>query len=87
MMKFGHLQCGCVDKAINVVFRLSNQGSKQMSFATTVVTVSTGGIPTIVNALQTTLGAIVKAKWIIVKTNLVAMAPPAGDMLEGTSVM
>lgn len=58
-----------------------------MSYATTVVTVSTPGIPTIVNVLLTTLAAIVKVKWIIVKTSPAAMAPPAGDMWEGTSVM
>lgn len=58
-----------------------------MSYATTVVTVSTVGMPTIVNALLTTLEAIAKAKWTTVKTNPAAMAPPAGDMWEGTSVM
>lgn len=52
-----------------------------------VVTVLTLGIPTIVNVLLTTLEAIVKVKWIIVRTNLVAMAPPAGHMSAGTSVM
>lgn len=52
-----------------------------------VVTVSTLGIPIIVNVLLTTLEAIAKAKWTTVKTNLVAMAPPAGDMWEGTNVM
>lgn len=71
----------------NFLLNLSNQGFRQMSCAITVVTVSTLGIPTIVNALLTTLGAIVKAKWITVKTNPVATVPPAGDMLEGTSVM
>lgn len=58
-----------------------------MNCATTVVTVSTLGIATIVNAQLTILVAIVKAKWTTVKTNPVAMAPPAGDMWEGTSVM
>lgn len=57
-----------------------------MSFATMMVIVSTLGTPTIVNALITTLAAIVKAKWITVKTNPAAMAPPAGDMWEATSV-
>lgn len=58
-----------------------------MSYVTMVVTVSTLGIPIIVNVLLTTLEAIAKAKWTTVKTNLVAMAPPAGDMWEGTNVM
>lgn len=57
-----------------------------MSYATTVVTVSTLGIPTIVNVLLTTLVAIAKVKWIAVKTNPAAMAPPAGDMWEVTTV-
>ena len=52
-----------------------------------VVTVSTLGIHTIVNVLLTTLEAIAKAKWTTVKTNPAAMAPPAEDMLAGTSVM
>lgn len=51
-----------------------------MSFATMVVTVSTLGTLTSVNVLLTTLGAIVKAKWTTVKTNPVAMVPPAGAM-------
>lgn len=58
-----------------------------MNYATTVVIVSTLGIPTIVNVLLTTLEAIAKAKWTTVKTNPATMAPPAGDMWEGTSVM
>lgn len=58
-----------------------------MSFATMVVTASTLAIHTFVNALLTTLGAIVEYKWTNVKTNLVAMVPPAGHMLAGTSVM
>ncbi len=58
-----------------------------MSYATTVVTVSTLGMPTIVNVLLTTLEAIAKAKWTIAKTNPAAMAPPAGDMWVATSVM
>jgi len=66
---------------------LAREGSRQMSYATTMVTVSTLGIPTIVNVLLTTLVAIVKVKWITVKTNPAAMAPPAGDMWEGTSVI
>lgn len=66
---------------------LAREGSRQMNCATTVVTVSTPGIPIIVNVLLTTLEAIAKAKWTTVKTNLVAMAPPAGAMLEGTSVI
>lgn len=66
---------------------LAIEGSRQMSYATTVVTVSTLGMPTIVNALLTTLEAIAKAKWTTVKTNPAAMAPPAGDMWEGTSVI
>lgn len=66
---------------------LAREGSRQMSCAITVVTVSTLGTLIIVNVLLTTLEAIAKAKWTTVKTNLVAMAPPAGDMLEGTSVI
>lgn len=58
-----------------------------MSYVTTAVTVSTLGIATIVNVLLTTLEAIAKAKWTTVKTNPATMAPPAGDMWEGTSVM
>lgn len=65
---------------------LAREGSRQMSYATTVVTVSTLGIPTIVNVLLTTLVAIAKVKWIAVKTNPAAMAPPAGDMWEVTTV-
>lgn len=61
--------------------------SRQMSYVTTVDIVSTVGIPTTVNVPQTTLEAIVKAKWTTVKTNPVAMVPPAGDMWEGTSVI
>lgn len=57
-----------------------------MSYATMGVTVSTLAMPTIVNVLLTTPEAIVKAKWITVKTNPVAMAPLAGDMWEGISV-
>lgn len=57
-----------------------------MTYATMVVTVSTLGIPTIVNVLLTILEAIAKAKWTTVKTNPAAMAPPAGAMWEGTSV-
>lgn len=57
-----------------------------MSYATTAGTASTLGMPTIVNVPATTLEAIAKVKWITVKTNLAAMAPPAGDMWEGTSV-
>ena len=67
-----------------ILFKI--QGSRQTSCVTTVVTVSTVGMPTIVNVLLTTLGAIAKAKWTTVRTNPAAMAPPAGDMLEGTSV-
>lgn len=66
---------------------LAREGSRQMSYVTTVVTVSTLGIPTIVNVLLTTLVAIAKVKWITVKTNPAAMVPPAGDMWEGTSVI
>lgn len=82
--------CGCVvteQLKFNFLWNLSNQGFRQMSYAIMVVTVSTLGIAIIVNALLTTPGAIVKAKWITVKTNRVATVPPAGDMLEGTSVM
>lgn len=57
-----------------------------MISVTMVVTVLTLGIPTIVNVLLTTLEAIAKAKWTIVKTNPAAMVPPAGDMWEDTSV-
>lgn len=64
---------------------LAIEGSRQMSFATTAVTVSTLGMPTIVNVLLTTPEAIAKAKWTTVKTNPAAMAPPAGDMWEGIS--
>lgn len=66
---------------------LAREGSRQMSYATTVVTVSTLGMPTIVNVLLTTLVAIAKVKWITVRTNPAAMAPPAGDMWEGISVI
>lgn len=66
--------------------QLAREGSRQMSYATMVVTVSTLGMPTIVNVLLTTLEAIAKAKWTTVKTNPAAMAPPAGDMWEATSV-
>lgn len=66
---------------------LAREGSRQMSYATMVVTVSTLGIPTTVNAILTTLAAIAKVKWTTVKTNLVAMAPPVGDMWEDTSVI
>lgn len=66
---------------------LAREGSRQMSYVTTAVIVSTLGIPTIVNVLQTTLGAIAKVKSTTVKTNLVAMAPPVGDTWEGTSVI
>lgn len=65
---------------------LAREGSRQMSFATMVVTVSTLGILIIVNVLLTTLEAIAKAKWTTVKTNPAAMVPPAGDMWAGTSV-
>lgn len=65
---------------------LAREGFRQMSYATMAVTVSTLGMPTIVNVLLTTPEAIAKAKWTTVKTNLAAMAPPAGDMWEGTSV-
>lgn len=58
-----------------------------MSCATTGDIVSIAGMPTTVNVPLTTLEAIVKAKWTTVKTNPVAMVPPAGDMWEGTSVM
>lgn len=51
-----------------------------MNCATTVVTASTPGTPTIVNVLLTTLEATAKAKWTTVKINPVAMAPLAGDM-------
>lgn len=57
-----------------------------MNCATTVATASTPGTPTIVNVLLTTLEAIAKAKWTTVRTNPAAMAPPAGDMWEATSV-
>lgn len=57
-----------------------------MNCATTVVTASTLGTPTIVNVLLTTLEVIVKTKWTTVKINPAAMAPPAGDMWEATSV-
>lgn len=57
-----------------------------MNCATTAVTASTPGTPTIVNVLLTTLEAIAKAKWTTVRTNPAAMAPPAGDMWEATSV-
>lgn len=57
-----------------------------MNCATTVVTASTPGTPTIVNVLLTTREAIAKAKWTTVRTNPAAMAPPAGDMWEATSV-
>lgn len=66
---------------------LVSEGSKQMNYATMVVTVSIQGLPTYVNVLLTTLEATVKAKWTTVKTTLVAMAPPAGDMLVDTSVI
>lgn len=65
----------------------AREDSRRMSSATMVATVSTLGMPTFVNVLPTTLEAIVKAKWTTVKTNLAAMAPPAGDMLEVTSVI
>lgn len=58
-----------------------------MNYVTMVVTVLIPGILTIANVPLTTLEVIAKIKWIIVKTNLVAMAPPAGDMWEDTSVM
>lgn len=73
---------GCLVKQLP-----AKEGSRQMSFATVEVTVSTQGMHTTVNVLTTTLGAIVKAKWTIVKTNPAAMAPPAGVMLEVTSVI
>lgn len=41
---------------------LAREGSKQMSYATMAVTVSTQGMPTTVNALLITLAVIVKAK-------------------------
>lgn len=41
---------------------LAREGSKQMSYATMAVTVSTQGMPTTVNVPLITLGAIVKAK-------------------------
>lgn len=65
----------------------AKEGSRRMNYATMVVTVLIPGILTIANVLMTTLEAIAKIKWIIVKTNLVAMAPPAGDMWEDTSVI
>lgn len=89
-MTFEIYVCVCVVTELlklNLFPNLSNQGSRQMSYVTTVVTVSTLGIPTIVNVLLTTLVAIAKVKWITVKTNPAAMVPPAGDMWEGTSVM
>lgn len=61
--------------------------SKQMNSATMEVTVSTQGQLTIVNVQLTTLAAIVKAKLTTVRTNLAAMAPPAGDMWEDTNVI
>lgn len=66
---------------------LAREGSRQMSCATMAVTVSTLGTLIIVNVLLTILEVIAKAKWTIVKTNLAAMAPPAGDMWEDTSVI
>lgn len=57
-----------------------------MNCATTVVTVSTLGTPITVNVPLTTLEAIAKAKWTTVKISPAAMAPPAGDMWEGTTV-
>lgn len=57
-----------------------------MNCATTVVIASTLGTATIVNVLLTTLEAIAKAKWTTVKINPAAMAPPAEDMWEATSV-
>lgn len=65
---------------------LAKEGSRQMNYATMVVTVSTPGMLTIANVLLTTLEAIAKIKWTTVKTNLVTMAPPAGDMWGDTSV-
>lgn len=65
---------------------LAREGFRPMISVTMVVTVLTLGIPTIVNVLLTTLEAIAKAKWTIVKTNPAAMVPPAGDMWEDTSV-
>lgn len=65
---------------------LAVEGSRQMIYAITVATVSTLGIPTIVNVRLTTPEATAKAKWTTVKTNPVAMAPPAGAMWEGISV-
>lgn len=65
----------------------AKEGSRQMSSVIVVVTVSTRGMHTIVNALATTQAAIVKAKWTTVRTNRAAMAPPAGVMLEVTSVI
>lgn len=66
---------------------LVREVSRQMTYATTVVTVSILGMPTIVNVLLTTLEAIAKAKWTTVRTNPAAMVPPAGDMWEVTSVI
>lgn len=57
-----------------------------MNCAATEVTASTPGTPTIVNVLLTTPEAIAKAKWTTAKINPAAMAPPAGDMWEATSV-
>lgn len=60
--------------------------SKQMNSAIMVVTVSTLGQLTFVNVRLTTLAAIVKAKWTTVRTSLVTMAPPVGDMWEDINV-
>lgn len=66
---------------------LAREAFRLLSYATMMVTVSTLGIATIVNVLLTTLEAIAKAKWTTVKINLVAMAPPAGDLWEVISAI
>lgn len=66
---------------------LAKEASRQMNCATMGVTVSTQEIPTTANVPLTTPGATAKIKWTTVRTNLVAMVPPAGDMWEVTSVI
>lgn len=57
-----------------------------MISASTAATASTWATATTASALPTTPGATATSKWTTVRTNPAAMAPPAGDTWEATSV-
>lgn len=57
-----------------------------MISASTAATASTWGTATIASAPPTTPGATATSKWTTARTSPAAMAPPAGDTWEATSV-